>query len=305
MYGYIYKTTNLVNGKIYIGQHKSQVFDENYKGSGKLIRRAFIKYGIENFNCELLDWCETRTDINKAEKFYIEKYNSNNLSIGYNISKGGDGGDTFSGLTDAEKKNKQQKLSETMLGRITVNNGSIEKRVKYNELQTYLDNGFIKGCLHTPERNKLKSEAKKKFYREHPDFRTSSMFKKGCKGYVYKHTDDVKEKIRKKLIGTKQSEYTKKLKSKLLKERYENGWQNPMKGRTPWNKGRKMTAEELAHHSAVRKGQIPWNKGLKNIGPKRIWVTNGVVNKRILQEELQTYINNGFYKGVVHKNKRC
>ena len=43
MFGYIYKTTNLINGKIYIGQHKSEVFDNSYYGSGKLIGRAITK----------------------------------------------------------------------------------------------------------------------------------------------------------------------------------------------------------------------------------------------------------------------
>lgn len=45
MYGYIYITTNLVNGKKYIGRHKSEVFDESYKGSGLLLSRSIDKYG--------------------------------------------------------------------------------------------------------------------------------------------------------------------------------------------------------------------------------------------------------------------
>ncbi len=48
MYGYIYLTTNLINKKKYVGQHKSSKFDERYKGSGKLIKKAFKKYGKEN-----------------------------------------------------------------------------------------------------------------------------------------------------------------------------------------------------------------------------------------------------------------
>ena len=300
MYGYIYKTTNLINGKIYIGQHKSQVFDRDYHGSGKLIRRAFEKYGIENFKTELLKWCETRSDINTNEKIYIHIYHSDDLEVGYNISKGGDGGDTFSGLTDDEKERRREKMKLSMSGRIVINNGEIEKYVKQTELQKYLDNGFVKGHLHTPERDKIRSEAKKKFYREHPDFRNDGMFKKGSSGFTSCHTEETKEKIRQKLIGTKQSEETRKLKSQLLKERYASGWQNPMKGRTPWNKGRKMTPAELKHHSEVRKGQIPWNKGLKS--SKRNWVTDGVINKRVLESELKDYLDAGFVKGVTRNN---
>lgn len=237
MYGYIYKTTNLVNGKIYIGQHKAQVFDKEYHGSGKLIRRAFEKYGIDNFKTELLKWCETRFDINKYEKIYIHIYHSDDLNVGYNISKGGDGGDTFSGLTEAEKDDRRKKQSNSMLGRVVINNGSIEKYVKSEELQFYLDSGFIEGYLHTPERDRIRSESKKRFYREHPNFRNRSMFEKGSSGFTGKHTEETKEKIRQKLIGIKQSEETRKLKSQLLKERYAKGWQNPMKGKEPYNKG--------------------------------------------------------------------
>lgn len=45
MYGYVYKTTNIINGKMYIGQHKSEKFDESYKGSGVILTKALEKYG--------------------------------------------------------------------------------------------------------------------------------------------------------------------------------------------------------------------------------------------------------------------
>lgn len=45
MYGYVYQTINLINGKKYIGKHKSNVFDESYKGSGVYLSRAIKKYG--------------------------------------------------------------------------------------------------------------------------------------------------------------------------------------------------------------------------------------------------------------------
>lgn len=89
MYGYVYKTTNLVNGMIYIGQHKGDVFDTSYFGSGLLIREAFSKYGIDNFKCEVLEWCETRELLDAAEIYWIEKLNSKDKTIGYNIASGG------------------------------------------------------------------------------------------------------------------------------------------------------------------------------------------------------------------------
>ena len=49
MYGYIYETTNLINGKKYIGQHVSETFDKDYYGSGKAFLNALRKNGKENF----------------------------------------------------------------------------------------------------------------------------------------------------------------------------------------------------------------------------------------------------------------
>lgn len=91
MYGYIYKTINLVNNKIYIGQHKydKDCIDTNYFGSGKLILEAIQKYGKENFLCEILEWCETEEELNKKEIFYIDFYKSKVTNNNYNISNGG------------------------------------------------------------------------------------------------------------------------------------------------------------------------------------------------------------------------
>jgi group I intron endonuclease len=93
-YGYIYKTTNLVNQNVYIGQHKGS-FDPTYFGSGLLIRRALKKYGIEKFKVEILTMCESKPVLNIMEKVFISRYHSlfPNENM-YNIAEGGMGGDT-------------------------------------------------------------------------------------------------------------------------------------------------------------------------------------------------------------------
>ena len=62
MFGYIYKTTNLINGKIYIGKRQKQEFDKYYLGSGIYLKKAIEKYGKENFSCEIIDKCNRRTN---------------------------------------------------------------------------------------------------------------------------------------------------------------------------------------------------------------------------------------------------
>lgn len=53
--GYIYKTTNLVNGKIYVGKRQMPHFDDSYYGSGTVFKAALKKYGKANFKREILE----------------------------------------------------------------------------------------------------------------------------------------------------------------------------------------------------------------------------------------------------------
>lgn len=107
MYGYIYKVTNLVNNKIYIGQHKSNFFNENYKGSGVAITAAKNKYGVDNFKVELIEKCNNKEELNKKEIYYIDLYDSRNSSVGYNLTAGGLWSDGFKGHKHSEDSKKK------------------------------------------------------------------------------------------------------------------------------------------------------------------------------------------------------
>ncbi len=100
--GYIYKITNKINGKCYIGQtihdiekrwnkHRKCIGTEN--GCPGL-RRAFEKYGLKNFKFEIVIICFD-TDLSKFEKEYIKKYDS--YKNGYNLTHGGEQGGFFTG----------------------------------------------------------------------------------------------------------------------------------------------------------------------------------------------------------------
>jgi len=110
-------TTNLLNGKIYIGQHQGDKFDKRYYGTGKLIKKYLKKYGKENFKVEILYWAKTIKRLNEAEKVFIEIHNATNRKIGYNISIGGPAfmrGKTLSEETKRKigEKLKGHKLSD-------------------------------------------------------------------------------------------------------------------------------------------------------------------------------------------------
>lgn len=165
-YNYIYKITNLINGKIYIGKHSSNKIDDTYMGSGKIIKRAEQKYGLNNFIKNIIAYTDNEAALNFLERLYIKKYKSKDLSIGYNLTDGGDGtlGISRSGkdhwnygrhLSDETKR----KISETNKGHMSPRKGihlSDETKEKLR-----LKHIGIKRGAHSDETKRKISENKK------------------------------------------------------------------------------------------------------------------------------------------------
>lgn len=94
----IYKITNLVNNKVYIGQstnilkrfiaHKSRAFNPKNSQYESHLYRAIRKYGLDNFNFEIIKRCK-KEDLNKEEQHYIKFFQSNFPEYGYNLTEGG------------------------------------------------------------------------------------------------------------------------------------------------------------------------------------------------------------------------
>lgn len=86
-YHFIYKTTNLLSGRYYIGMHSTNNLDDGYFGSGTRIRRAINKHGEENFKREILEFCETREELKSREEEIVNlneitKVDCMNLKVG-------------------------------------------------------------------------------------------------------------------------------------------------------------------------------------------------------------------------------
>ena len=90
-YGYIYRTTNLINNKKYIGQHTKSEFDRNYYGSGKTLLKAIKKYDKKNFIVEPIDWAKCDEELNQKEMYWIEMFDAVESEDYYNIAIGGEG----------------------------------------------------------------------------------------------------------------------------------------------------------------------------------------------------------------------
>lgn len=90
-YHFIYKTTNLLNSRYYIGMHSTNNLKDGYVGSGKQLRSAIRKYGVENFKVEILEYLTDTSSLILREKEIVNKDilkdpNCMNLMIG---GKGG------------------------------------------------------------------------------------------------------------------------------------------------------------------------------------------------------------------------
>ena len=101
---YIYRITNKVNGKTYIGQHKYKKLNDSYMGSGKLIRLAKKKYGKENFEKEILEFDIPNVELaNDWEQMYI-LFERAKGKAEYNIADGGSGNKGHHPSDDAKRK---------------------------------------------------------------------------------------------------------------------------------------------------------------------------------------------------------
>ncbi len=91
-YGFIYETTNLLNGMRYIGKHKrtqsiKDTDDSWYLGSGLHLVRAIEKYGRENFSRKIIEECDSEEELQEKERYYIDLYDAVNSPNYYNICR--------------------------------------------------------------------------------------------------------------------------------------------------------------------------------------------------------------------------
>ncbi len=123
---YLYRLTNQINGKIYIGQttniskrwsdHRAAARNNKPK---QHIHYALIKYGIDQFNWDIIATCQTQEDANELEILLVAQYQSHiSTHNGYNMSVGGSG---ISGYIFSEQS--KQKMSESSKGQIAWNAG--------------------------------------------------------------------------------------------------------------------------------------------------------------------------------------
>lgn len=139
MYGFIYLTENLINGKKYVGQKKWDKKADTYLGSGTRLNKAIKKYGRENFKRIIIEQCKTKDELDKREIYWIDFYDAVAREDFYNIAKGGDGGNTIEGYTQKQKEDLSNKLSNMRKGKVNIgaSNGNSSKIILLNTMEIF------------------------------------------------------------------------------------------------------------------------------------------------------------------------
>lgn len=182
MYYTIYQTTNLINGHLYIGKHKTKnPLKDRYIGSGTELKKAIQEFGKENFSCEILFYAFKEEDAFLFEKELVDTEFVRRLDT-YNLRVGGHGGYT---MTEVNRIN----MSIRMTGEGNPNFGKAvtEERKKKQSIA-------MSGRVLTEEH---KENISKSLETTHPNLGKP-------------HSEEVKLKIRLSNLGKPRSEETKR-----------------------------------------------------------------------------------------------
>lgn len=200
--GVIYKATNLINGKIYIGQttnfihrvyqHRSDSNNIEKRKGNSYFHNAMNQYGVDNFKFEIIEDIENSL-LNEREQYWIKFYNSYSPN-GYNLTLGGNGFKGHSRFQSEEEKSKRKQL---MIEKYQNNPELIEKHRK-RTIELWKNENF---------RNKV-IKGLKNFHKNNPNF-----FKgENNPFFGHKHTEETKERLRK----SKKSNFVEQLNKDTL-----------------------------------------------------------------------------------------
>ena len=318
MYGYIYKITNTVNGKIYVGKHKAAQFEPDaYQGSGILLHHAYEKYGKDKFRQELLCTCDSKEELDASEIFYISQLNSQDGKIGYNLAPGGLGGGAPH--TDVTR----DRIHVNTLGRIFINDGCRMKRVYKEDLDSYLSQGFVVGVLPFKRSNQFKERlsasttGKRGMHRLLSDGSIETCWAYPpefqrleadgwCFGWKPKLPKGEEEPRERRKHMYKNGIY-KQVPLSRVDQFLSDGWifQCATKGHIPWNKGKQMSTEIRKTLSAAHTGEKHSperiDKHAKMLRGRVVMHKDGR-NKLIPLGEESYYQEQGWIPGRIKKN---
>lgn len=159
---YLYKITNQLNNKIYIGQSNNgrrwsqhKYFARHPEQTGQHIHNAMAKYGVDNFIFEIIATCRTQVDADEVETILIYQYNSRDKTIGYNSKIGG-----IDGRKGSQSEETREKIRQATIKQIAEKGHPARGRIVTDEEKELHRKARLEKPLdYTPELRQKMSEA--------------------------------------------------------------------------------------------------------------------------------------------------
>lgn len=262
------------NGKVYVGctQQKLSIrygyLGEGYKNQEKMWG-AIQEFGWDNIKHEILETTDDRERASELECYYIDKYKSIDPEFGYNTRTGGLGAPMGPISADICKK-----ITEGKTGAVGIHKDGKNKYVRPEEVQGYLQDGWLLGGEPLPEAQR--QHLSDMYQGVTPPDKFFENSRKACKDSILMHKGDVNKRVR-------PEDYETYLADGWIKGMSEK-WAAVHKES---HKGRKQSAEERAKKSAALKGR---NAGKQYINK------DGVV-KAVTPTEIKAYLTDGWELG--------
>jgi hypothetical protein len=161
---FTYRTTNLVNGRYYLGMHSTNRIDDGYLGSGKRLYYELNKYGRDNFKFEILKQFSSREELVQAEINLITEQDLKNPNC-LNCKPGGNGGfsssDAKKGQAAGTLVRNQKMLQDPEYRKRITEAASTRRREEIEQGKYYPLRNFWKGKQHRPESIEKMSNTRK------------------------------------------------------------------------------------------------------------------------------------------------
>jgi len=248
IYHLVYLTTNLTNGKIYVGVHSTEVLEDEYLGSGRDVCKAVKKYGKENFKRDILYFCLTDKDAYLIESQIVDVWFVKRKDT-YNLTLGGFGGNTIINYSEKELQNRSKKISKSLSGlKRTKEQKEITKQamIKVHKNRTTEEKEEISQKISEANRNRNFTE---KQILEIVEKRKDTISKKSEKELL-----EISQKISKANKGRKQSEehIKKRVETRKLKNNFKHT-EESRKKLSEANKGKKLSKESIEKREQTKK----------------------------------------------------
>lgn len=295
----IYKTTNDLNGKYYIGKHQTNNINDSYLGSGVLLNKDIEKYGKEHFHKEILFIFDNEIEMNEKEKELITEEVLSDSQC-YNLAYGGDGGDTWSHTGRKHTELTKQKISETIKEKLKdpkfkektsiALKKAIEKMKKENP-EHYAEVAKRRGKTLSEHLQLKKEQGQEKCLSDKTRMKISAGMTKYYDTIGRKNPRRIKREIKSSIpISGKKTAVTNGTKEiRIYIEELDwylaNGWKQGKKPST------KRPNEEAILRSSGKGKIVIHNKTTQQV-------------KRILPDELENYLKTGWKHGYLNTKKK-